>query len=146
MTRDPDLEQMLHQAPDDDLGVREYLDALSDALTAGDGAAVADMCETPGFVLGEGLALAVTDPIEVEQFFGDAREQYRQLGITDTHADIVRLDDITDNMVMVRVRWPYRDGHGQEMGAETVTYTLTREPKGDWKLRIAVVHGKEALN
>jgi hypothetical protein len=146
MPRDPDLEEMLHQPPDDDLGVREYLDALAAALATGDGAALMEMCETPGFVLGEGLALAITETEQVTEFFGNAREQYRQLGIVETPAEIVRVDEITDTLVMVRVRWPYRDAQGREMGAETATYTLTREPKGDWKLRVAVVHGKEALN
>lgn len=58
----------------------------------------------------------------------------------------MRLDEITDHMVMVRVRWPYLDPQGREMGAETSTYTLVRQGAGEWKLRVAVMHGKEAVN
>ena len=147
MARDQDLEQMLSQAPpEDDLGVKEYLDAFKDALTAGDGDAIAEMWETPAFVLGQDMARVVNAPADVAEFFGGAREQYREIGITDTRVQIVRLDEITDHMVMVRVRWPYLDTEGREMGAETSTYTLVRPEKGDWKLRIAVMHGKEAVN
>jgi hypothetical protein len=46
---------------------------------------------------------------------------------------------------MVRVRWPYLTPDGREMGAETSTYTLARQD-GDWKLRVAVMHGQEAPN
>ena len=147
MARDQDLEEMLSQAPpEDDLGVREYLTAFKDALTAGNGAAIAEMWETPAFVLGQDMARVVNEPEEVAEFFGGARAQYREIGITDTRAEIVRLDEITDHMVMVRVRWPYLDQQGREMGAETSTYTLVRQGSGDWKLRVAVMHGKEAVN
>ncbi|HET9231891.1 MAG TPA: DUF4440 domain-containing protein [Vitreimonas sp.] len=147
MARDPYLEEMLSQEPpEDDLGVKEYLNAFKDALTAGDGAALAEMWETPAFVLSQDMARVVNEPEEVAEFFGGAREQYRQIGITDTRAEIVRLDEITDHMVMVRVRWPYIDQEGREMGAETSTYTLVRQGSGEWKMRVAVMHGKEAVN
>ena len=32
------------------------------------------------------------------------------------------------------------------MGAETSTYTLVRQGSGEWKMRVAVMHGKEAVN
>lgn len=147
MPRDQDLEEMLHQPPpEDDLGVREYLNGFKNALTAGDGEAIAEMWETPAFVLGHDMAHVITSPEDVAALFGDAREQYREIGITGTRAEIVRLDEITDHMVIVRVRWPYLDPQGREMAAETSTYTLVRQPKGDWKMRIAVLHGGEAVN
>jgi hypothetical protein len=147
MSRDPYLEEMLSQPPpDDELGVKAYLDGFAKALTAGDGAAIAQMWETPAFVLGQDMARVVDAPEDVAEFFGGARAQYAEIGIIDTRADIVRIDEITDHLVMVRVRWPYLDNEGREMGAETSTYTLVRQGSGEWKLRIAVMHGKEAMN
>ena len=147
MARDPDLEEMLSQAPpEDDLGVQEFLNGFKDALVAGDGEAIAEMWETPAFVLGQDMARVVSTPDEAAEFFGGAREQYREIGIADTRAQIVRVDEISDHMVMVRVRWPYLDPQGAELGAETSTYTLVRHGSGEWKIRIAVLHGKEAVN
>jgi ketosteroid isomerase-like protein len=147
MAREPHLEEMLHQElPDDELGVQDFLDRFGTALTAGDGAAIAEMWETPAFVLGEGMARVVSTREEVEDFFAGAKEQYNELGITDTKPQIVRLDEINDHLVMVRVRWPYLDAQGMERGAETSTYTLTREGDGDWKFRITVMQGAEKPN
>lgn len=147
MARDPYLEEMLPQSPpEDDLGVQEFLNGFAEALVAGDGAAIAEMWETPAFLLGHELARTLVKPEEVAEFFGGAREQYKDIGITGTRAEIVRLDEITDHLVMARVRWPYLDGQDNEMGAEVSTYTLSRQGKGDWKFRIAVMHGKEAVN
>jgi hypothetical protein len=146
MARDQDLEEMLHQRPpEDDLGVQEFLNGFAEALTEGDGEAIAEMWEMPAFVLGQDMARVLADVAEAAEFFGGARAQYNEIGITNTRAEIVRLDEITDTMVMVRVRWPYLDAQGQELGAETSTYTLVRVGP-DWKFRIAVLHGKEAVN
>jgi ketosteroid isomerase-like protein len=147
MAREPHLETMLPQAPpDDDLGVQDFLDRFGVALTAGDSSAIADMWATPAFVLSDGAAQVVNTHDEVEELFAGAKEQYNDLGITDTKAQIVRLDEISDHLVMVRVRWPYLDALGMELGAETSTYTLTREGDGDWKFRITVMQGAERAN
>lgn len=147
MARDQNLEEMPHQPSlDDDLGVQEYLNGFKEALTIGDGEAVAEMWDTPAFVLGPDMARVINSTAEVAELLGAAREQYREIGIADTRAQIVRLDELNDHMVMVRVRWPYLDPQGREMAAETSTYTLVRPAKGEWKMRIAVLHGKEAVN
>jgi hypothetical protein len=141
------LEPLLTQAPPaDDLGVKDFLDRFAEAFTAGDGEAVAKLWRTPAFVLSAEMARPVSEPSEVAEFFGGARDQYNEIGITGTRAEIVRLDEISDHLVMVRVRWPYLDKDGDAMGAETSTYTLSREGDDDWKIRIAVMHGQEALN
>lgn len=143
----PELEDMLHQVkPKDDFGVQDFLDGFGKALTAGDVEAIADMWELPAFVLGDGMARPVGARDQVAEFFGGARAHYNQLGIVDTKPQIVRLDEISDHLVMVRVRWPYLDAQNREVGAECSTYTLTREGAGDWKLRIIVMQGQEALN
>jgi ketosteroid isomerase-like protein len=141
------LEPMLHQEPpEDDLGVKDFLDRFAEAFTSGDGEAVATLWDTPAFVLSADMARPVNEASEVAEFFGGSREQYNEIGITGTRAEIVRLDEISDHLVMVRVRWPYLDNSGNEMGAETSTYTLARKGDGGWKIRISVMHGAEAVN
>jgi hypothetical protein len=147
MPREPNLDDMLHQVPPkDDLGVQDFLEGFGKALTAGDGEAIAEMWQTPAFVLGGGMARPVNTHAEVAEFFGGARAEYNHLGITDTRPEIVRLDEITDHLVMVRVHWPYLDAQGRNVGGECSTYTLSREGSGDWKFRITVMHGQEAVN
>lgn len=147
MPREPHMEAMLHQPkPDDDLGVQAFLDEFGKALTGGDGEAAAQMWQTPAFLLGEGVARVVNAREEMAAFFGEARAHYAKIGITDTRPEIVRLDEITDHLVMVRVHWPYLDALGRDVGGECSTYTLAREGDGDWKFRIAVMHGQEAVN
>lgn len=146
MPRHPELADISAPlAAEDDLGVQDYLDAFGEALTRGD--AIAQMWAVPAFVLGAGMARPVSTREEVEEFFGGARAQYNARGVTDTRAEIVRLDLIHDGLVMVRVHWPWLDASGETVGGECSTYTLERDSAdGDWRLRIVVMHGAEALN
>jgi hypothetical protein len=42
----------------------------------------------------------------------------------------------------VRVRWPYLNSHGDEVGEESMTYTLRRDDAGNLRLRAAILHGE----
>lgn len=125
---------------------RPFLDAFGKALTTGDSEKIAEMWETPAFVLGTDVSRTVSNREEVTELFEGARADYNAMGIVDTKPQIIRLDEITDHIVIVRVRWPYLDAQGMERGAETSTYTLTRASDGEWKFRVTVMHGAEAMN
>ena len=46
-------------------------------------------------------------------------------------------------MALARVRWPWLDAEGHELGSETSSYLLKRDESGEFKLRVAVRHGGE---
>lgn len=124
-----------------DQGVKELLEQMARAVTAGDGRTVAAMWAVPALIVGDEMVRATSSLQEVEQFFGGAREQYNARGITDTRPDIQELEWVTDRIAIVEVRWPYLDPQGHEKGEETSTYTLRRNEAGELKLHVAVMHG-----
>jgi SnoaL-like domain len=126
---------------DEQARVQEVLDRFARALTAGDGEGVADLWETPAFVIGSGMARAVSARAEVVEFFGSGKEQYNALGITDTRAEIQRLDWVSDDLVVVDVRWPYLTANGEERGEERSTYTLLGDAQGQLKIRSVLMRG-----
>ena len=117
---------------------------LGRALVAGDGRTIAGMWGIPSLVLGADTVLSVQSSDQVEAFFGGAKDQYNRAGITATHPDITSLRWLTDRLVVVTVRWPYLDANGEEVGAESSTYTLRRDERGEFKLFVAVMHGVES--
>jgi hypothetical protein len=122
--------------------VQGFLDRLARAVTSGDTRTIAALWEVPAFVIGEEDAQVIRSAAEVERFFAGACEAYNARGIVDTRAEITDLDWISDNLVMVRVRWPYLDGHKQEHGEESSTYTLRRDEQGELRLRVATMRGE----
>jgi hypothetical protein len=131
-------------ADEADGGVHVLFDRLGRALGAADGAAIARMWDVPALVVADQGMHAVTALGEIEQFFSLAAAQYQSRGIRGTRAEIVRLDWATDRLAIVRVRWPFLDGGGQEIGEETTTYTLRRNEDGDLRICVAILHGEPA--
>lgn len=121
--------------------VQRVLDRFARALTAGDGEAAADVWATPAFVIGAGMARAVSTREEVVAFFSGAKEQYNSRGISDTRAEIQRLDWVSDDLVVADVRWPYLKASGEEIGEERSTYTLMRGKGGELEIRSILMRG-----
>lgn len=121
--------------------VQEYLDHFATALTAGDGKTIATMWGVPALVVSDQGARAVSTLKEVELFFGGAKEQYHARGVTDTRAEIQRLEWASDRLAIVDVRWPWIDNSGKERGEESSTYTLRVDELGKLKMHVAVMHG-----
>jgi hypothetical protein len=121
--------------------VEDFLARFSDAVVTANTRTLSELWAVPAFVLGEEMVRPIAAMKEIEEFFGGAKEQYNARGIKGTHADILRLEWVSDNLVIVDVRWPYIDEKGSELGEESSTYTLLRDKDGRLKLRIAVMRG-----
>lgn len=128
----------------DRAAVQSFLDRFAKAMTIGDTKAVAQLWEAPAFVIDDRNTIAVPDLDAVESFFAGAKDQYNAQGITTTKAEILDMDWVSDNLVVARVRWPYLDDTGKELGAEASSYTLKRGADGEFKLRVVLMRGVEA--
>ena len=126
----------------DNAALRALLAKLARAVTSGDGKAAAAIWATPALVIGDDMALTVASSADIQEVFGGAKAQYNARGITDTRPDILRLDWVTHRIAIVEVRWPYLAADGDEVGEETSTYIIRREPDGQLAIRAAVLHGE----
>jgi hypothetical protein len=113
------------------------------ALTAGDAQAIARMWEVPALVLSDAGVHAVASLNQVESFFAGAKEQYTARGIDEAIPEIESVDWMTDRLVSTRVRWPYLDKAGLEIGEESSTYMLRRNDAGELKLQVIAMHGEK---
>jgi hypothetical protein len=142
MEAEPSTNPEPQEAAPDSRAVRALLARLARALTSGDGEAAASVWATPALVIGDDIALTVGSSAQLESVFGAAKAQYDARGITDTRPDILRLDWVTHRLAIVEVRWPYLAADGDELGEETSTYVIRREPDGTLAIRAAVMHGE----
>jgi hypothetical protein len=135
------IPERLEPGPDN-AAVRTLLAGLAHALTSGDGTAAAATWATPALVLCDDVALTVNSSRDLQEVFGGAKAQYNARGITDMRADILRVDWLTSRLAIVEVRWPYLTADGHEIGEETSTYVIRREPDGRLAIRASVMHGE----
>jgi hypothetical protein len=134
------------EAGPDSSAVRALLTNLARALTSGDGKAAAGLWATPALVIGDDMALTVSSSADLQDVFGGAKAHYNARGIAGTRPDILRLDWVTHRLAIVEVRWPYLADDGGEVGEETSTYVIRREPDGRLAIRAAVMHGEAATH
>lgn len=121
--------------------VQAFLDRFGQALTHGDGHAIAALWETPAYVLADDDMHDVRAVDEVEAFFNGARRLYGEQGIAQARPGILDLEWLTARIVLVHVRWAYLDAAGREVGIETSTYTLRRDREDRLRLKVAVMQG-----
>jgi len=124
--------------------VQAFLTQLASAITVGDGKRVAALWGIPAVVIGAEGVRVVTSHHEVERLFAGASDEYNVRGIVETRADIRDEEWIGDRLVIVKVRWPYLDSHGREVGAETSDYTLRRNELGELEVRAVLMRGVES--
>lgn len=132
------------QSRRDKASVQGFLDRFGRAITSGDTGAIVALWETPAFVIDSTAARVVSSNSELEEFFAGSKDAYNARGIVGTRAEIQDLDWISDDLVMVRVRWPYLNAANDEVGEESSTYTLKRDAEGELRLRVATMRGEAA--
>ena len=126
-----------------DPALQEFFDRFTSALTNGDGKAIAQMWETPAYFIGDEMIRSEENPLEVEKFFGSAKEMYASKGISGTRAELGPVQWVTDRIVEVDVRFPYLEAAGEEQGEESSRYTLRRDDEGEFKFCVVVMRGEK---
>jgi hypothetical protein len=76
--------------------VRRFFSRYESALASCDAQELARMWSTPAFVMDDGGANVIDSVQEVERFFDGTRRERDKLGISDTRADVVRIEWATE--------------------------------------------------
>jgi hypothetical protein len=125
----------------EDATVRDFFARFARALAAGNARAIASMWQTPALAVGDRDLQPLATPREVEAFFAGAKEDYDARGVSEARPEVVRVDWLTERVAQVRVRWPYRDRSGADLGEESSTYVVRQDDVGQLRICVVVMHG-----
>lgn len=125
----------------DEDGLRDFLEAYSRELVAGDLDGIAARYSYPAYVAGDVESIAVASPEDVRAAFTGAAESYRKQGMVDASPEIRRVEELTGRLVWTDVRWSYRDARGEEVRAESYRYLL-REAGNSCMICVVVATGE----
>ena len=113
--------------------------AYGEALSRGDGDAVARMWELPALVLADGGAVAVGSAEQVAEFFAGQPAVYAESGIHATRAVSVAVEQLSDELCSADVRWVGLDAEGNRTDhTELSTYVLRRDAGGTLRIQVAI--------
>jgi hypothetical protein len=118
--------------------IRQFLERYGTTLSAGDLPGISNSWEVPALVLSDEGAILVADKREIEKFFAQAMESYRSRGLMSTKPEIERVEQLSEKLASVDVRWLAFDASGKEKSSERSYYLLQRGQDGQMYIRVAL--------
>jgi hypothetical protein len=118
--------------------IQRFLERLGQAMSVGDLSGVAGCWGLPALVLSDESAISMSDVDEIKQFFARAAEGYRTQGLVATRPQLERVEQLTDRLAAVDVRWPTFDAAGAEQSSERSHYILWRGDDQQLHIRVAL--------
>lgn len=118
--------------------VSTFLERYADALGRGDLPGIAACYAMPALVVGDGGALSVSEPSQVEAAFAGAAEAYREQGLVALRAELRSVDPLTAALTLVEVGWAYLDEAGTARQHSSYRYLLRRTGSGELGIQVVI--------
>ncbi len=118
--------------------INKVLERLGQGLSTGDLQAVADCWAVPALFLSEAEATVLADAGQLKKLFAQATESYRSQGIVSTKPDLERVEELSETLAAVDIRWPAFDVSGKEKASERSHYLMQLGKDGQPRIRIAL--------
>lgn len=105
--------------------IDEMLVKLGKAVSAGDLRGVSDTYVFPALFMSDEKSFVIESAEELEKMFAAGQKWYQENGIVETRAELESIDEMTDTIAAVNVRWPGFDKDGKPTDyTETSHYIL----------------------
>ena len=118
--------------------VEAFLDRYGEALAGGDLVGIAACYTLPALVAGDGAAIPIAEPGQVEAAFAGAADAYRAQGLVGIRAELRGVDRLTPNLLLADVRWAYLDQAGEARRHSSYRYLLRRSADGRLGIQVVV--------
>jgi ketosteroid isomerase-like protein len=118
--------------------VSTFLERYADALSRGDLPGIAGCYVLPALVVGDGGAISISEPSQVEAAFAGAAEAYREQGLVTPLAELQSIDPLTAALTLVEVRWAYLDEAGTARQHTSYRYLLRRTDAGGLGIQVVI--------
>jgi hypothetical protein len=106
--------------------ISEYLTRYADSLTAFDAETAAGLWSTPGMIVNDRSSGVLDSRDAMVESLRQAYPIYHRLGLASVGFDLLERRDLSDRLVLVRVRWLFFDAGGAQL-TDTDSYYLLRD-------------------
>ncbi len=113
-----------------DTEIDDYLTRYAATLTNFDANAAADLWGTPGLILDDRSAGAADSRDAMVTGLEQGYPLYRKLGLASVGHEYLGCEQVTDSVIIVRVRWLFYDADGGQLTDGTNIYVLRRDDDG----------------
>ncbi|MGJ9411931.1 hypothetical protein ACHAAC_04395 [Aeromicrobium sp. CF4.19] len=110
--------------------VDDYLTRYAATLTAFDAEAAADLWATPGMIIDDSFAGVLDDRESMAQGLEQSYPLYRELGLASVSHECLDIQQLTDAIKLIEVRWLFHDTDGEELTDSNAYYIVRRDDDG----------------
>ena len=113
-----------------DTEIEDYLTRYAATLTAFDSKAAADLWATPGMILDDRFAGVLDGRETMAQGLEQSYPMYRKLGLASVGHECLKVDELTEQIKLVQVRWLFYDANGSQLTDSNAYYVVRRDEDG----------------
>lgn len=107
--------------------VDQYLTRYAASLTEFDAEAAVSLWSTPGMIADDRVSGVLDTREEMVMGLKQSYPLYRELGLASVGHQLLEANELSDRLVLVKVRWLFRDAEGDLLTDATSYYLLRDE-------------------
>ncbi|WP_029261308.1 MULTISPECIES: hypothetical protein [unclassified Microbacterium] len=106
--------------------IEQYLARYAASLTEFDAEAAVELWSTPGMIADDRVSGVLDTREEMVAGLKQSYPLYRELGLASVGHELLDANELSDRLVLVKVRWLFRDAEG-ELLTDANSYYLLRD-------------------
>ncbi len=104
--------------------IEQYLSRYAASLTEFDAEAAVELWSTPGMIADDRVSGVLDTREEMVAGLKQSYPLYRELGLASVGHELLDANELSDRLVLVKVRWLFRDAEGKLLTDATSYYLL----------------------
>ena len=119
-----------------DTDVVDFFISLGAAVTTGNNEVLRKCWALPSYILSDHATRALTTFEDLEKFFTEVKRSFSTEGVVGVRPEILDQQWLTDQILIVTLRWSQVDKNNHEVGEESAIYNLKADANGKFKIHV----------
>lgn len=133
----PGIEKLIQKKKSrNDSDVIDFFISLGAAITAGNYEIIGKCWALPSYILSDHATRSLTSSDDLEKYFSEIKRSFITQGVAGVKPEILTEQWLTDQILIVTLRWSQLDKSSHEIGEETAIYNLKADTNGKLKIHV----------
>lgn len=119
-----------------DSEVISFFFTLGNAAVAGNYEIIKKFWALPSYILSDLATTNLNSADELEKYFSAQKKNFTTTGVTTIRPEVLGQQWLTDQILVIALKWTHLDKNHHEIGEETALYNMKADKNGKLKIHI----------
>ena len=119
-----------------DSDIIDFFISLGAAVTTENYDVIGKCWALPSYVLSDHATRTLATSDDLEKYFGEIKRSFKTEGVAGVRPEVLGQQWLTDQILIVTLRWSQLDSNNHEIGEETAIYNLKADTNGKLKIHV----------